>query len=173
MLMGYKNSDETDSPQFEASDSSGVPEYHIKDLPEDVQKVLAFKDDETYTLFVKNMNEKTWVIVKSKKGKYLDRLRFVCNKHGITVRNTDRKQFDKLLHNIIPDLGNIGNLKSAMKKQTDSNDEKNYINYDSPVSYQRDKCSDLCQVGAELEECLTPVLEKIHHKKWDIKKNPR
>ena len=92
---------------------------------------------------------------------------------SITAKNTNRVQFDKLLHNIIPDLGNIGNLKSAMKKQTDSNDEKNYINYDSPVSYQRDKCSDLCQVGAELEECLTPVLEKIHHKKWDIKKNPR
>lgn len=173
MLMGYKGSDETDSPQFEASDSSGISEYHIKDLPEDVQKVLAFHDDETYTLFVKNMNEKTWDIVKTNKSKYLDRLRFVCNKHGITVRSTDRKQFDILLHTIIPDLGKIGNLKSAMKKQKDSNDELNYINYDSPVSYQRNKCSELCKVGAELEECLTPVLEKIHHKKWNIKKNPR
>lgn len=173
MLMGYKCSDETDSPQFEASDSSGVPEYHIKDLPEVVQKILAFHDDEIYTLFVKNMNEKTWDIVKTNKSKYLDRLRFVCNKHGITVRNTDRKQFDILLHNIIPDLGKIGNLKSAMKKQKDSNDELNYINYDSPVSYQRNKCSELCKVGAELEKYLTPVLEKIHHKKWNIKKNPR
>ena len=171
MLMGYKNSDETDSPQFEASDSSGLPEYHIKDLPEDVQKILAFHDDETYSLFVKNLNEVTWGVVRTNKGKYLDRLRFVCNKRGITVMGTDRKHFDILLHNIIPDLGKIGNLKSAMKKQTDSNDGANYINYDSPISYHRDKCSELCKVGAELEEYLTPVLEKIHHKKWDNKKN--
>ena len=174
MLMGYKNSDETDSPQFEESDFSGLPEYrHFKDLPEEVQKILAFHDDETYTLFVKNMNEITWVVVSKNKGKYTDRLRFVCNKHGITVRNTDRKHFDILLHYIIPGLGKIGNLKSAMKKQTDSNDKANYINYDSPYSYRRDKCPELCKVGAELEECLTPVLEKINHKKWVIKKNPR
>jgi len=189
MLMGYntttttevmskedepqKKSDETDFPHFEESNSSGLPEYHIKDLPEDVQKILTFDDDETYTLFVNNMNEDTWLKVKTNKSKYLDRLRFVCNKFEITAKNTDRKQFDKLLHYIIPDLGDIGNLESAMKKQTDSNNDANYKYYDSPVSNHRSKCYDLCKVGAELEECLTPVLEKIHHKKWDIKKNPR
>lgn len=190
MLMGYntttateggakanlsqKMSDETDSPHFEESDFSGLPEYrHFKDLPEDVQRILTFNDDETYTLFVNNMNEDTWLKVKSKRGKYLDRLRFICNKFEITAKNTDRKQFDKLLHYIIPDLGEIGNLESAMKKQTDSNDKANYKNYDSPEYYHRYKCSELCKVGAELEECLTPVLERIHHKKWNIKKNPR
>jgi hypothetical protein len=119
------------------------------------------------------MNEDTWLKVCTNKGKYLDRLRFVCNKFEITAKNTDRKQFDKLLHCIIPNLGEIGNLESAMKKQMDSNDEANYRYYDSPEFYHRSKCNDLCEVGAELEECLTPVLEKIHHKKWDIKKNPR
>lgn len=189
MLMGYKTttiteetsrvnlsqkkSDETDAPQFEVSDSSGLPEFHIKDLPEDVQKILTFDDDETYTLFVRNMNEDTWLMVKDNKGKYLDRLRFICNKFEITAKNTDRKQFDKLLHYIIPGLGEIGNLESAMKKQTDSNNDANYKYYDSPEYYHRYKCNDLCHVGAELEECLTPVLEKIHHKKWNIKKNPR
>ena len=64
-------------------------------------------------------------------------------------------------------------MESAMKKQTDSNNDENYKYYDSPVSTQRGKCYELCQVGAELEECLSPVFEKIHHKKWDIKKNPR
>ena len=103
----------------------------------------------------------------------MDRLRFVCNKFEITAKNTDRKQFDKLLHYIIPDLGEIGNLESAMKKQTDSNNEANYKYYDSPLSNHRSKCYDLCKVGAELEECLSPVLEKIHHKEWNIKKNPR
>lgn len=189
MLMGYntttatevmpkedvpqKESDETDTPHFEESNSSGLSEYHIKDLPEDVQRILIIGDDETYTLFVKNMNEDTWLKVKTNKGKYLDRLRFVCNKFGITAKNTDRKQFDKLLHYVIPGLGEIGNLESAMKKQMDSNDEANYRYYDSPEFYHRSKCYDLCKVGAELEECLTPVLEKIHHKKWNIKKNPR
>ena len=189
MLMGYntttatevipkantpqKKSDETDSPHFEESNSSGLPEYHIKDLPEDVQRILTFTDDETYTLFVNNMNEDTWLKVCTNKGKYLDRLRFVCNKFEITAKNTDRKQFDKLLHCIIPNLGEIGNLESAMKKQTDSNNEANYKYYDSPEYYHRSKCYDLCKVGAELEECLSPVLEKIHHKKWNIKKTPR
>ena len=189
MLMGYntttttevitkedipqKKSDETNSPRFEESNSSGLPEYHIKDLPEDVQNILNFEDDETYSLFVKNMNEDTWLKVNTNKGKYLDRLRFVCNKFEITAKNTDRKQFDKLLHYVIPDLGDIGNLESAMKKQTDSNDKANYKYYDSPVQIHRSKCYDLCKVGAELEECLTPVLEKIHHKKWDVKKYPR
>jgi hypothetical protein len=189
MLMGYNTttttevipkddvpqnkSDETDSPHFEESNSSGLPEYHIKDLPEDVQKILTFDDDETYSLFVKNMNEDTWLKVNTNKGKYLDRLRFVCNKFEITAKNTDRKQFDKLLHCIIPDLGDIGNLESAMKKQTDSNNDANYKYYDSPIPNHRSKCYDLCKVGAELEECLTPVLEKIHNKKWNIKKNPR
>lgn len=189
MLMGYKEpttteviskgnqsqdrSDKTESPHFGVSDSSAVPEYHIEDLPEDVQKILTFTDDETYTLFVNNMNEVTWVKVEANKGKYLDRLRFVCNKYRITNKTTSRKQFDKLLHFIIPDLGTIGNLKSAMKKQSDSNNKENYINYDSPLEYHRFKCYELCQVGAELEECLTPVLEKIHHKKWNVKKNPR
>ena len=190
MLMGYNTttttektskgnlsqniSDETDSPHFEESDFSGLPEYrHLKDLPEDVRNILTFSDDETYTLFVNNMNEDTWLRVKTNKGKYIDRLRFVCNKFEITAQNTDRKQFDKLLHCIIPGLGEIGNLESAMKKQSDSNNEANYKYYDSPISNHRSKCYQLCQVGAELEECLTPVLEKIHHKKWNIKKNPR
>lgn len=189
MLMGYnmttttevmrkekvpqKKSDETDSPHFGESNSSGLPEYHIKDLPEDVQRILTFDDDETYSLFVKNMNEDTWLKVNTNKGKYLDRLRFVCNKYEITAKNTDRKQFDKLLHYVIPDLGEIGNLESAMKKQTDSNNEANYKYYDSPLPNHRSKCYDLCKVGAELEECLTPVLEKIHHRKWDVKKYPR
>lgn len=171
--MSGKKSDKTDSPHFKEYDSSGLPEYHLKDLPEDVQGILTFDDDETYTLFVKNMNEDTWLKVRTNKGKYLDRLRFVCNKFEITAKHTDRKQFDKLLHCIIPDLGDIGNLESAMKKQTDSNDEANYKYYDSPVYTQRSKCYELCLVGAELEECLIPVLEKIHHKKWDVKKNPR
>ena len=189
MLMGYNtktatevmqkedvpqhNSDETDSPRFEESNSSGLSEYHIKDLPEDVRKILTFADDETYSLFVRNMNEDTWLMVSSNKGKYLDRLRFVCNKFEITAKHTDRKQFDKLLHYIIPNLGEIGNLESAMKKQTDSNKDANYKYYDSPLYNHRSKCYDLCKVGAELEECLTPVLEKIHHKKWNIKKTPR
>ena len=189
MLMGYNTttitevmpkedmpqhkSDETNSPHFEESNSSGLPEYHIKDLPEDVQRILTFDDDDTYSLFVKNMNEDTWLKVNTNKGKYLDRLRFVCNKYEITAKNTNRKQFDKLLHYIIPDLGEIGNLESAMKKQTDSNDDANYKYYDSPIPNHRNKCYNLCKVGAELEECLTPVLEKIHHKEWNIKKNPR
>lgn len=167
------NSDETDSPHFEESNSSGLSEYHIKDLPEDVRKILTFADDETYSLFVRNMNEDTWLMVSSNKGKYLDRLRFVCNKFEITAKHTDRKQFDKLLHYIIPNLGEIGNLESAMKKQTDSNKDANYKYYDSPLYNHRSKCYDLCKVGAELEECLTPVLEKIHHKKWDIENTPR
>lgn len=189
MLMGYNTttiteettegnlpqnmSDETDSPLFKESDSSDLPEYHLKDLPDDVQKILTINDDEIYTLFVKNMNEDTWLVVKGNKRKYLDRLRFVCNKFEITAKHTDRKQFDKLLHCIIPDLGEIGNLESAMKKQTDSNNDANYKYYDSPIPNHRSKCYDLCKVGAELEECLTPVLEKIHNKKWNIKKNPR
>ena len=189
MLMGYntttatevmpkeeavqKKSNETDSPHFEESNSSGLPEYHIKDLPEDVRKILTFADDETYSLFVKNMKEDTWLKVNTNKGIYLDRLRFVCNKFGITAKNTRRKQFDKLLHYIIPNLGDVGNLESAMKKQKDSNDDTNYKYYDSPVYSHRNKCSELCKVGAELEECLSPVLEKIHHKKWNVKKNPR
>lgn len=190
MLMGYKTTttteekskenlsqkkaDETDSPHFKESDFSGLSKYrHFKDLPEDVQNILTFNDDETYTLFVNNMNEDTWLKVNSNKGIYLDRLRFVCNKFEITAKNTDRKQFDKLLHYIIPNLGEIGNLESAMKKQTDSNNQANYKYYDSPEYYHRYKCYDLCKVGAELEESLSPVLEKIHHKKWNIKKNPR
>ena len=189
MLMGYntttatevmpeedvpqKKSDETDSPLFEDSNFSGLSEYHIKDLPEDVRRILTFDDDETYSLFVKNMNEDTWIKVNTNKSKYLDRLRFVCNKFEITAKHTDRKQFDKLLHCIIPNLGEIGNLESAMKKQTDSNNDANYKYYDSPEYYHRNKCYDLCKVGAELEECLTPVLEKIHHKKWNIKNTPR
>ena len=171
--MSGKKSDKTDSPHFEESDTSGLPEYHLKDLPEDVKQILTFDDDETYTLFVKNMNEDTWLKVSTNKGKYLDRLRFVCNKYEITAKHTDRKQFDKLLHYIIPDLGEIGNLESAMKKQTDSNNDANYKYYDSPLPAHRSKCYELCQVGAELEECLSPVLEKLHHKKWDIKKYPR
>lgn len=188
MLMGYdattteeiskeniseNSSDETGSPHFGEPNASSPPEYHIKDLPEDVQKTLTFDDDETYGLFVKNMNEDTWIKVNTNRGKYLDRLRFVCNKFEITVWGTTRKQFDKLLHYVIPNLGKAGNLESAMKKQTDSNNKANYRYYDSPVYDQRSKCYELCQVGAELEECLTPVLEKIHHKRWNVKKNPR
>ena len=174
LIENPKKSDKTDSPHFEDPVFSGLPEYfHLKDLPEDVQNILTFNDDETYTLFVNNMNEDTWLRVVTNKGKYLDRLRFVCNKFGITVKHTDRKQFDKLLHCIIPDLGEIGNLESAMKKQSDSNNDANYKYYDSPITNHRSKCYELCKVGVELEECLTPVLEKIHHKKWILKNNPR
>lgn len=188
MLMGYTaattdktlddasittNSNGTISPTFDDSNNSGQAEYHLNDLPEDVRNILNFTDDETYSLFVRNMNEDTWIIVEKNKGKYLDRLRFICNKFSITAKNTDRKKFDKLLHYIIPNLGEIGNLESAMKKQMDSNDDANYKYYDSREFYYRIKCSELCKVGLELEESLTPVLEKLHHKKWNLKSYPR
>ncbi len=160
---------ETNKPNY----SNPNANYHMSDLPEDVQKILILKDDETYSAFVENMNGGTWEVVDSNKSKYLDRLRFVCNKFEITAKKTDRILFDKLLHYIIPNLGDIGNLVSAMKKQTDSNDDSNYVYYDNAEYSKRCKCSKLCYVGAELEDCLSPVLEKIHNKKWNVKKNPR
>ena len=150
-----------------------LPEYHMADLPEDVRNCFTFDDDETYSLFVNNMRNDTWLLVKGNKGKYLDRLRFVSNKFGITSKNTTRTEYDKLLHYVIPDLGDIGNLESAMKKQSDTTVTQNYGNYDSPVYEHRYKCKDLIEVGLEIEECLTPVLEKINKKKWNRKNNPR
>ena len=155
------------------SESQTLPVYHMADLPQDVRDCFTFDDDETYSLFVNNMRTDTWLLVRDNKGKYLDRLRFVSNKFGITGRNTTRTQYDKILHYVIPDLGDIGNLESAMKKQSDTMVNKNYAYYDSPVYSQRVKCLNLIEVGLEIEECLTPVLEKINNKKWDTQKNPR
>lgn len=184
MMTGYKQptqtppkvqeiKDETEFPQFGKPNVLPTPQYHIADLPQDVQHILTFSDDETYSLFVTTMREDTWLIVATNKQKYLDRLRFVCRKFNIIGKNTGRKEFDKLIHYVISDLGDIGNLESAMKKQTDSNDDKNLKYYDSPIYNHRCKCKELCEVGYVLEESLTPVLEKIHGKKWDIHKNPR
>ena len=166
-------SDSTQQPQFVTSDNIDGPQYHMADLPDDVRACILFDDDETYSLFVSNMREDTWLKVSSNKGRYLDPLRFVCNKFQITARKTTRDEFDKLLHYVIPGLGNVGNLVSAMKKRTDTIDSANYKYYDSPVYSHRSKCYKLVADGIVIEECLTPVLEKIHHKRWDTKSNPR
>ncbi len=166
-------SDSTQQPQFENSDNIDGPQYHMADLPDDVRAHILLADDEMYSLFVSNMREDTWLKVSSNKGKYLDPLRFVCNKFQITAKDTTRDEFDKLLHYVIPGLGDVGNLVSAMKKRSDSNDSANYKYYDSPVYSHRNKCYKLVADGIVIEECLTPVLEKIHNKRWDTKSNPR
>ena len=147
--------------------------YHFAELPDDIKKLFTFDDDETYTLFVNNLRDDVWLKVITNKGRYLDRLRFVYRKFCVLRKDITREQFDKLLHHVIPDLGEIGNLVSAMKKQTDSNDDKNIRYYDSPLYDHRMKCKKLVEVGLELEECLAPVLEKINKKTWDLKSNPR
>ena len=166
----------TKSQSLDTTNNDGhlpQPLFHMADLPEDVRTLFTFEDDEIYSIFVTNMRDDTWLIVKDNKGKYLDRLRFVCRKFGIVRKDISREQFDKLLHCIIPDLGDIGNLISAMKKQTDSNNDSNLRYYDSPVYTYRAKCKELITVGLELEESLIPVLKKVNNKEWDIKSNPR
>ena len=68
------------------------PLFHMADLPEDVRTLFTFEDDEIYSIFVTNMRDDTWLIVKDNKGKYLDRLRFVCRKFGIVRKDINTNE---------------------------------------------------------------------------------
>ena len=163
----------TNSPSFTASSSTcrlndGSPsQILIEDLPENVQEIIVVSQS-VFDVFVKQLNEDAWLIVEQEKGKYCDALRFLCNFHYITSRDTSREVFDDLLHAVVEAVKGKGSLLSSMsrcKYTTTRTITSSYKYYASPVSEHREKIWQLINDCKPLEESLLPVIEAMEQEK--------
>ena len=187
MLEGYPNSvtttaevepvdtcvesiETTEAPQFAqqifAHDSDGgtLSQILIEDLPEHVKKCVVVSQP-VFDIFVRQLNEDTWLIVEQNKGKYCDALRFLCNFHHILSRNTDREVFNDLLHAVVQKVKDAPSLISSMGRRSDTSTYSincSYKYYANPVSTRRDDIWKLINDCKPLEESLQPVLEAMH-----------
>lgn len=149
----------TDAPQYSNQDNNGEVQvkYHLADLPVDVQKMVCL-DDETYHIFHKILREEIMPLIKSNKKKYANLVRFICNLRRITNRFSDMPQWVELYKNIIPEVMPILN---SMKQRQDANNKKNYKYYDDPIKCKSNDCWELHRDGAEIEEILKPVIDRL------------
>lgn len=110
--------DETVLPQYDVPAVTGNVQFRQADLPEDLQKNVLFKDDQTYSCFVKDMRGpvKTWIDKHNKKDWNV--VKIVCMLHEWIPRHIPVKTFSKLLSHLIPD---VGDQEENMKKRHDAN----------------------------------------------------
>ena len=156
-------------PQKDTPDDN-KQRYHvlITDLPVNIQcRVLISQD--VFDIFVEQLNRDTWTIVNADKTKYCDPLRFICNFHNITSRNTSRDEFNELLHYVVVDLNGKGSLYSSMSRCHNTSDKKikrSYLCYSSADvnKKMRDEIWPLYDAAQTLEQSLQPVIEAMKQK---------
>lgn len=109
---------ETEQPQYDLSSVTRDVKFRQADLPIDLQSVVFFEDDETYSCFVADMQGpvKAWIDKHNKKDWNV--VKFVCILHEWVPRRISIKLFSKLLSYIIP---GIGEQEENMKKRHDAN----------------------------------------------------
>lgn len=159
---------QTQPPQ--AADCN-TPEFRVKitDLPYNLQKKILVSQT-VFDLFVKQLNEDTWTIINGNKKQYSDPLRFVCNYHGITSRDTSRDEFDELLHQVVLDLKGKGSLSSSMGRYKPTSDKKikrSYLCYANADvnSKMKDEIWPLYDDCQPLEQSLEPVFKAMEQEK--------
>ena len=168
----------TKPPQFKHQPNetlnNGKPALRvsISDLPYNLQKNILVSQD-VFDILVKQLNEDTWTIIDEHKTKYCDPLRFLCNYHSITSRNTTREEFDELLHHVVIDLKDKGSLTSSMSRYKPTNDKRikrSYLCYaNADVNKNmRDEIWPLYDDCQPLEESLKPVFDAMEIEKKKV-----
>lgn len=137
----------------------------ISDLPKDLQNKIVVSQN-IFDVYVKQLNEDAWTIVKTNKSRYSDPLRFLSNFHGITSRDTSREEFDSLLHYIVKDINGKPSLLSSMGRcslTTDKKISRSYLCYaNADVSPEmKEEIWQLVNDCEPLEESLQPVIDAI------------
>lgn len=159
----------TNSPEFtqhtltNSQDGDTSSQILIENLPKNVQKIILVSQS-VFDIFVRQLNEDAWLIVEKGKGKYCDALRFLCNFHYITSRDTSREEFDDLLHAVVEAVRGKESLISSMRRCTYTTTRtiaSSYRYYASPVESHRDKIWPLINICKPLEESLKPVIEAM------------
>lgn len=166
---------QTKPPQFQPPQNDtpddNIQKHHVllTDLPVNLQRKVLVSQD-VFDIFVEQLNEDTWTIVNGDKTKYCDPLRFVCNFHNITCRDTSRNEFDNLLHLVIVDLNGKGSLHSSMSRCQNTSDKKikrSYLCYSSADvnKKMRDEIWPLYDAAQTIEQSLQPVIEAMEQEK--------
>ena len=162
---------QTKPPQFQPPQNDtpddNIQKHHVllTDLPVNLQRKVLVSQD-VFDIFV----EDTWTIVNGDKTKYCDPLRFVCNFHNITCRDTSRNEFYNLLHLVIVDLNGKGSLHSSMSRCQNTSDKKikrSYLCYSSADvnKKMRDEIRPLYDAAQTIEQSLQPVIEAMEQEK--------
>jgi hypothetical protein len=166
--MESNDTTETTAPHFEkqTDDTADTPQikYHKHDFNEKMLGCLYIDDDEIFSLFVSLMREKLWPAVEDNKNKYSNLLRFLLMYHGVIGDKTSMPQFNLLLQEIIP---GIGNQLSSLKQRQDVNNKKNLDYYGDPRQRKNDFCYKITRDAPKLEKLLQPLLDIIEKKKDD------
>lgn len=147
---------ETQVPQFSDASADVPVEYHLADLPEDVQNHILLSDDKIYTEFVNTMKGpvKNWI--DNHHLQDCNVVRFVCRLRGIVTTKCSMSIFGKFLEHI-----GLGNQESNMKQRKDANDNLALEKYDNPPTNGfTDKLWKLRRDGKEVEDLLQDIIKK-------------
>ncbi len=137
----------------------------LEDLPIGIRETILVSQ-EVFDVFVMQVNNFAWPLVNKNKTRYCDPLRFVCNFHYITQRETSREQFDLLLHSIVKVLHDTPPLLSSMRRcqlTNIRNINRSYLCYENfeIMPDMKKEISDIISPCQELEESLRPVLDAM------------
>ncbi len=129
-------------------------EYHLEDLPEDVQRQILITDDKVYSDFVITMcgPVKSWIDKHRKQDWNV--VRFICRLRGVVTRKSSLSIFGRLLEGI-----GLGNQESNMKQRQDANNDERLKDYDDPKRKQY--FWQLKKDGDEVEALLRPIIDQL------------
>lgn len=143
----------TTPPIFKEKSEGVAPQYHIADLPQDVQNHILLSDDKTYSLFVNTLKGPVKKWIDKKRLQDWNVVRFICRLRGIVTTKCSLNIFGLFLEKI-----GLGNQENNMKQRQDANDRNALIAY---AAQKRDTFWQLRKDGKEVEELLADVIESI------------
>lgn len=146
---------ETVPPEFSEGTDENRIQYHLSDLPDDVQKHILIETDELYSQFVETMQGpvKEWIDKRHHLQDW-NVVRFICRLRKIVTRKCSMNIFGKFLEKI-----GLGNQENNMKQRKDTNDENAMLIYDDPIKSQ--KIWKLKRDGKEIEAMLSDIIKSI------------
>lgn len=130
-------------------------QYHIKDLPQDVQNNLFITDDLLYSDFVETLKGPVCDWVSKHNQQDWNVVRFICKLRGIVSKKCSIPLFAKFLSKL-----GLGNQEHNMKKRQDANNSDALVSYDLP-SKNNDRFWQLKIDGKVVEELLEDIIKKI------------
>lgn len=148
----HTEASETLMPQF----TDEAVDYHLADLPAEIQEQILLPDDKTYSEFVTTLKGPVNDWVGKNKLQHWNIVRFICRLRGIVAKKCSLRIFGLFLESI-----GLGNQESNMKQFKEANDDAALIKYDNPPSGFDGGMWKIRKPGKEVEELLSETIKTV------------
>ena len=142
---------ETLPPRFPDDSTTDTREYHLAELPQEVQKNILI-EEKKYSVFVKTLRRPVKQWIDKHRLQDWNVVRFVCRLRGILTKHCSMRVFGTLLEHI-----GLENQENNMKQRKDANDKNALTAYDDPKD---NKYWKLRKDGKAVEELLADFINE-------------